>query len=81
MSSCPACDRAEQNARTGVYQSSCMGCDARALAQSPGAFQREADNAELLTAGMRQIWPEQAQYKRGRVLVWNWIQRLENHAA
>lgn len=35
MSDCPACTRAAEHPRTGIYQAGCVHCAARALAQSP----------------------------------------------
>lgn len=37
---CPACERAESNPLTGIYQAGCMHCDARAIAQSPAALEK-----------------------------------------
>lgn len=74
---CPACIRAEHNPRTGIYQSGCANCDARALAQSPQAHQREADPSAL-QAAMRRLWKDEDEYRKGRSLVWDWIKRFES---
>jgi len=75
---CPACERAQENPRTGLYQAKCISCEARAMAQSPGAFQREADHAELLISDMRLLRPIESEYRELRRLTWDWIKRLEN---
>lgn len=42
MSTCPACDRAQTNPRTGVYQAGCRGCEVRAIAQAPHHIRQQA---------------------------------------
>jgi hypothetical protein len=74
---CPACDRAEVHPLTGIYQAGCQPCEARALAQGPAAHKRESDPGELQQA-MRQAWPTEAEYRKGRALVWGWIKRMES---
>lgn len=74
---CPECEMAAVNPLSIFYRADCIECEARMLAQGPGAHQRESDHAELLQHEMRMTWPEVDQYKRGRVAVWNWIKRLE----
>lgn len=53
-----------------------MGCEARSIAQGPEAHSREVD-PEGLRRAMRLAWRSVEDYGRGRVLVWNWIKRLE----
>jgi len=76
MTVCPACERAEKNIRTGIFQAHCMPCEARAIAVGPEAHAREADPGPLQSV-MRRVWPDEEKYRRGRVLVWTWMQRLE----
>lgn len=73
---CPACTRAQHNPASGIYQSNCINCEARALAQSPEAHRRESDPSAI-QAAMRKTWPNVEQYRYGRTLVWGWIQKLE----
>lgn len=73
---CPACVLAESNPSTGLTYSDCVSCQARALARSPEAHQRERDPAPLQHA-MRRVWPDVDDYKRGRSMVWAWIKRKE----
>ena len=75
-SACPACDRAEKNIRTGIFQAGCLPCEARAIALGPEAHAREADPSPL-QAVMRRVFNDNEKYRCGRVLVWQWIQRLE----
>ena len=75
MTNCPACERAEEHIHTGIYQSGCMQCEARALAQSPEANSRERD-PDALRAALRRTWPKEDDYRRGRALTWAWIQRF-----
>jgi hypothetical protein len=75
---CPACAIAETNYRTGHYQSGCVECQARALAQSPGmkramSHQGSEDN----DAAMRKMWPELEQFRQGRIAVYKWWKRLQ----
>lgn len=76
---CQACERAEADPRTGHYTAHCLDCEARALAQSPEAFRREADPDGLRRA-MFAVWPQEAKYRAGRARVWAWIKRLEGLA-
>lgn len=69
MSGCEACERAAANAQSGMYQVGCMACEARAIAQSPAAHKRDSDPSEL-QAAMRLIWKADADYRKGRALVW-----------
>jgi hypothetical protein len=61
---------------TGIYQGGCMNCEARAIAQGPEAKSREADPGAV-QAVMRKVWPIEADYFKGRSLVWAWIKRLQ----
>jgi hypothetical protein len=70
---CDACHRYETSS-IPEYASGCMSCEARAIAMGPAAKQREAD-VSVLHAAMRRTWPDHEEYKRGRVLVWNWIKK------
>lgn len=76
MSDCPACDRAATNPVCGIYQSGCMPCTARDIANGPEAKARERDPAAL-QARLRKAWPEQSDYQKGRALVWEAIKRRE----
>jgi hypothetical protein len=76
MNGCPACQEAEHNPHTGIYQHGCMPCQARALAQSDEARARLRAPSELVVA-MRKTWVSEADYRRGRSMVWDWIKRLE----
>jgi hypothetical protein len=73
---CDACEIAEKNAHTGRFNGDCLSCAARSIAQSPQAHKRESDPSELQGL-MRRIWIDKATHQRGRALVWEWIQRLE----
>lgn len=75
MTTCPACDRAAMHPTTGHYTADCMSCEARAIAQGPEAYAREAD-PQALQALMRAVWVDVDAYKRGRVMVWNWLKKL-----
>lgn len=77
---CKACERASENVRTGIYQANCIACEARSLAHGPEAKFRERD-PEALQAAMRLMWPEEAMYRKGRALLWQWIQKLEGITA
>jgi hypothetical protein len=76
MTGCKACEEAETNPRTGLYTHNCMQCEARALAQSDEAKARLRAPSELDVA-MRKTWVSDADYRRGRSMVWAWIKRLE----
>lgn len=76
MTDCDACGRAQQNPLTGRFNADCMPCEARALARSPAAHAREADPA-LIQEAMRKAWPEEAKYRQGRALVWEWLQKFD----
>jgi hypothetical protein len=53
-----------------------MQCQARALAQSDEAKARLRAPTELDVA-MRKTWVDEADYRRGRSMVWAWIKRFE----
>lgn len=72
---CPACERAEHVPTTGIFQANCLKCEARAVAQSPEAHKRESDGGEAVIAVMRKLWPLEADYRKGRALVWQFINR------
>lgn len=73
---CAACQKAEvQPARTGVYDSSCLGCQARRLANSPAAYRALAGEPGDLQADIELIWKNN--YQEGRSLVWAWIERIK----
>lgn len=76
MKDCPACAEAASNPHTGLYTHNCMPCQARALAQSPAAFCRLLDPSAIQVA-MRKTWVSEADYRRGRAMVWEWIRRLQ----
>lgn len=76
MTDCEACTRAESNPMTGIYTANCMRCTARQLAQSPAAKMRERDPS-CLQAAMRLAWKNQAEYQKGRALVWKFIKAFE----
>lgn len=42
MSDCPACAKAREHPTSGIFQTRCDGCSARALAQSPAFHGAEA---------------------------------------
>lgn len=42
---CPACQEAETNPSTGMYQSECLECSARALSHSPAYFDAARSNS------------------------------------
>jgi hypothetical protein len=69
VSDCHACIEAEQNPRTCLYTHGCMQCQARALAQSDEAKARLRAPTELDVA-MRKTWVDEADYRRGRSMVW-----------
>lgn len=73
---CEACAIAEANPQSGLIQAGCIGCDAREIAKGPEAARRDADPSDL-QAAMRKCWKSENDYRRGRVLVWSWIQKLE----
>ncbi len=50
-STCPACERADANPLSGMYEANCRPCDARALSQAPLFF--ESVEAEAVTPGYR----------------------------
>jgi hypothetical protein len=76
VTGCKACEEAETNPRTSIYQHGCQQCQARALAQSPSALCRLLDPSAIEVA-MRKTWVSDADYRRGRSMVWAWIKRLE----
>lgn len=76
MTNCPACLRAESNPLSGIYQANCMRCTARQIAQGPEAKARERDPSAL-QAAMRRSWPDQADYQKGRALVWEFVKTFE----
>jgi hypothetical protein len=73
---CPACTEAETDPHTVIKYMGCMQCDARSIAQSDEAKAREADPAAL-QALVRKVWPAEADYRKGRALVWEAIKQLE----
>lgn len=73
---CPGCEEAETDPHSVIAYLGCMSCDARAIAKSDEAEAREAKPDDL-QAVMRAVWPNVDDYKRGRPLVWRWVQRLE----
>lgn len=79
MSERKACERADQNPRVVIYQANCIRCDARSLAQSPQAKAREAD-PDALQASMRLLWPDDADFRKGRPLFWEWVEKLKTKA-
>ncbi len=77
---CEDCERAERKPATGRFNANCLDCTARALAQSPAAKARESD-PDTLRAVMRKAWPDEAEYRKGRLAVWLWMKRLEESCA
>lgn len=74
---CEACEAAEKHPRTaGLYIGGCLNCQARAVAHSPEAHDRERC-PEAIQVLMRRIWTDKATYQKGRTLTWEWIQRFE----
>lgn len=53
MTSCPACESAEQNPTSGLYQANCTGCRERAIAQ--GMPFHQAERAGRLTAEYKRL--------------------------
>lgn len=49
---CPACESAEQNPHSGLYQSECEGCKIRAIAQGKELF--NASKAGKITPEYKQ---------------------------
>ena len=78
---CVACQAAETNPRTGLTCVGCIDCQARMLAQSPGAFQRESDHAELLISDMRKLRPLESEYRELRRKTWAWINRFSGRSS
>jgi hypothetical protein len=74
MITCDPCQRAEAHPHSGLYQSGCIGCEARAIANGPEAHAREADPGPL-QAAMRRVWSDDAKYRQGRTMVWEWLKR------
>lgn len=64
-----------RHAETGLYgfiEAGCMQCTAREIANGPAAHSRERDPS-LIQAEMRRAWPDVADYRKGRALVWEII--------
>lgn len=68
---CPACARAAEHPRTGIYTAGCPSCAARALAQSPEFA--EAARSGVLTPKYRMAL---AQFKVEHADVKQWAERL-----
>ena len=60
----------------GFVQADCMECQAREIARGPAAAKRAADPS-LIQSEMRMAWKDEADYRKGRALVWAEIQRME----
>lgn len=74
---CEACQRAQINPRTGMYQADCMECTARALANSPQFF--DAMKAEAMTPAYRDALQAAfgQDWKAGHERVKHWAQRIK----
>ncbi len=74
---CHACERAESNPRTGLYQANCPECKARALANSPQYF--ESAMAGVITTGYRTALESAfgADWKNAHANVKAWSERLK----
>lgn len=73
---CESCTAAEANPETGRTNAFCTSCQARALANSPQAFDAIAGKPEALRQKIVDIWKEEG-YKAGREAVWAWVEKFK----
>lgn len=80
--SCPACTRAAHHPRTGIFQSGCKPCAARALAQSPEFHEaaREGGDKAAYRAALVRLLPEMA-VGEAHAMVKEWAERLRARRA
>lgn len=75
---CPECVKAEANPRLyGGYRADCQSCRARQFAHSPSAKQAMTGNPGPLQTAMEQDWPTKEAYRKGLLLVHQWIKKID----
>jgi len=73
---CAYCAAARVERVHGLFNSRCLGCVARHLADSPMAWRAlRKHDGEDLAAAIREAWGDR--YAEGRKAVWSWIQTLQ----
>lgn len=72
---CPACQEAERNPLTGMYQSGCLECSARALSHGPAYF--DAARSDSMTPAYRDALQATfgENWRAGHEAVKAWAQR------
>jgi len=74
---CEPCTLAQDNPRTGIFQSGCLECQARMLAHSPHFY--ESSQSNTLTPSyrnaLRAVFGED--WRKGHELVKQWSKRLK----
>lgn len=77
MTDCHDCTKATERPKThGGYQMQCQSCIARLLAHSPAAKEAALGFPGDLQARMLAEWKSAEQYRKGRLLVWEWVRRI-----
>lgn len=74
---CNACEKAQENARTGLYEASCVECWCRAMAQSPAAHRALGGQPEELQGLLRTKFTNPTAYHAARLKVWEWIRKFD----
>jgi hypothetical protein len=78
---CPSCQAAEQDPRTGLQHVGCMECAARALAQSPEAWRAvHAHTAVGLIDAIDRVFGVDNR-EDGKKRVWAWIKLIRDVTA
>lgn len=78
---CTACKSAEANPNTAEQVAGCMDCEARAIAQTSAVTKAKSalTFVDLDQAIYRVFGPERERMTKGRVKVWQWYARIEEH--
>ena len=72
---CPSCQAAEQDPRTGLQHMHCRECQARAIAQSPAAWKAlHAQTAVPLQEAIERVFGVEG-VEEGKRRVWGWIRQ------